>query len=116
MAIGDDVPRVDGLDKLAGRAANVDDVPIAGVWHGGTIRSPVARGRIRDIHFDPAINWNEFAIVDHRDLPGPNQIKLIDIDQPVLAAGEVRHKYEPILLIAHPSLHKLRDALRAVRI
>ncbi|MBU0618510.1 MAG: carbon monoxide dehydrogenase, partial [Planctomycetes bacterium] len=80
MSVGDDIPRVDGLDKLRGATAYVDDLAIPGVLHGGTIRSPVARGRITRIHFDPAIDWDEFVIVDHRDIPGPNEVALIEND------------------------------------
>ncbi len=116
MSIGQDIPRVDGLAKLCGRALYVDDVKVPGVLHGGTVRAPIARGRIRHIHFDPAIDWSEFVIVDHRDLPGPNTIKLIEADWPVLAAGEFRHKYEPVVLLAHRSIQKLREGLRAVRV
>jgi CO/xanthine dehydrogenase Mo-binding subunit len=116
MSLGLDIPRVDGLDKLCGRAAYVDDVAIPGVLHGGTIRTPIARGRIRKIHFDPAINWSEYVVVDHRDIPGPNVCALIEKDQPALVADEFRHKYEAVVLIAHRSIHKLRDALRAVRL
>ncbi|QDV92080.1 putative xanthine dehydrogenase subunit D [Phycisphaerae bacterium RAS2] len=117
MSVGADIPRVDGLDKLTGRAAYVDDVAIPGVLHGGTIRTPIARGRIQRVVFDPAINWSDFVIVDHRDIPaGRNAIKLIEADQPALVADEFRHKHEPVVLIAHRSIHKLRDALRAVRV
>ncbi|MBU0617252.1 MAG: molybdopterin-dependent oxidoreductase, partial [Planctomycetes bacterium] len=31
-------------------------------------------------------------------------------------AGDVRHKYEPVVLLAHRSIRKLRGALRAVRV
>ncbi|MEP0845995.1 MAG: xanthine dehydrogenase family protein [Phycisphaerae bacterium] len=116
MLIGQDIARIDGIDKLAGHTAYVDDLAIPGVWHGGTIRSPVARGRIRKVHFDPAINWNEFAIVDHRDIPHRNEVKLIELDQPALAADETRHKHEAVVLLAHRSIHTLREALRAVRV
>ena len=115
-SIGNDLPRVDGLDKLSGATRYVDDLRIPGVLHGGTIRSPAARGRITGIHFDPAVNWSEFVIVDHRDIPGPNVVALIEPDQPALVAHEFRHKHEPIVLIAHRSNRKLRQALRAVRI
>lgn len=116
MAIGQDIPRLDGFAKLGGRATYVDDLAVPGVWHAATIRSPAARGRITAVRFDPAVNWSEFAIVDHRDLPGPNQIRLIELDQPILAAGEFRHKHEPIVLLAHRSLRALRAAVRAVRV
>lgn len=116
MSAATDLPRLDGIDKLAGRTAYVDDLNIPGVWYGSTVRSNVPRGTIRDIHFDPAFDWDDITIVDHRDVPGPNQVKLIDLDQPVLAAGEIHHVHEPILLLAHPSSRKLRDAVRAIRI
>lgn len=116
MSLGTNIPRVDGLAKLDGSTPYVDDLPVEGVLHGGTVRSPVARGRIVRIDFDPAINWDEFVIVDHCDIPGPNEIALIENDWRALAAGEVRHKYEPIVLIAHRSIRKLREALRAVRV
>ena len=114
--MGDDIPRVDGLDKLRGATAYVDDLAIPGMLHGGTVRSPVARGRITGVHLDPAIKWNEFVIVDHRDIPGPNEVALIENDWRALAAGDVRHKYEPVVLLAHRSIRKLREALCAIRV
>lgn len=116
LAIGQDIIRADGLAKLNGRATYVDDLAIPGVWHGGTIRTPIARGRIKHIHFAPEINWSEFVIVDHRDVPAQNAVKLIESDQPALVASEFRHKHEPVLLLAHPSPVRLREALRAVRV
>ncbi|MCH8804917.1 MAG: xanthine dehydrogenase family protein [Planctomycetes bacterium] len=116
MSIAADIARVDGGAKLAGTARFVDDLAVPGVWHGGAIRSPVARGRIKHIRFDASINWNKFVVVDHRDIPGPNEVALIENDQPALAAGEVRHMHEPIVLLAHPSIGQLRRALRAVQV
>lgn len=116
MPIGTDIPRLDGLDKLAGRARYVDDLTLPGMLHAATVRSPAARGRIRRIVFDPAFDFSDFVIVDHRDIPGANAIKLIDTDQPVLAASEVRHKHEPVLLLAHPDKRRLRQAVRAIRV
>lgn len=116
MSIGTDIPRVDGLDKLRGTAKYVDDLKIEGVLHAGTVRSRVARGRIKKINFDPSIDWSEYTIVDHTDIAGRNEIKLIQLDQPALAAHEIRHKEEPILLIAHPCPRAIQPALRAITI
>lgn len=116
MSVGADIPRVDGAGKLQGSTRYVDDLVIEGVLHGGTIRSPVARGKIARVEFDPAVDWDQYVIVDHRDIPGPNEVALIENDQPALAASEIRHRYEPVLLIAHHSIRALRRALRAVRI
>ncbi len=116
MGIGSDIPRVDGLGKLSGQARYVDDLAVEGVWHGAVVRSPVSRGRITHLHFDKSIDWSGFAVLDHRDLPGPNEIKLIELDQPILAAETVMHKHEPVVLIAHRSIHALRNALGCVRV
>lgn len=116
MWVGTDVPRIDGLGKLSGSAQYVDDLAVERVLHGGTLRSPIARGRIKNIHFDRSINWREFVIVDHRDIPGRNEVAMIEKDVPALVAQEFRHRYEPILLIAHCSIRKLRDALRSIRV
>ncbi|MFH1749035.1 MAG: xanthine dehydrogenase family protein molybdopterin-binding subunit [Planctomycetota bacterium] len=116
MSVGQDVPRIDGIAKLSGCLRYVDDLAIEDLLHGGTIRGPVARGRVRRIRFDPAINWDEYVIVDHRDVPGPNQVAMIEHDMPALVSDEIRHLHEPVVLIAHRSIHKLRAALRAVTV
>lgn len=106
--------RREGLAKLTGRERYVDDLPLEDFLWGMTVRSPAPRGRIRAIRFGSEINWSEFVVVDHGDIPGPNVVLLIEQDQPVLAAVEVRHVQEPILLIAHPSRELARRAARAV--
>lgn len=116
MPIGTDIPRLDGLDKLAGRTRYVDDLALPDMLWAATVRSPAARGRIRRIVFDPAFDFSEFVIVDHRDIPGANAIKLIETDQPVLAGDQVHHKHEPILLLAHRDRRRLRQAVRAIRV
>jgi CO/xanthine dehydrogenase Mo-binding subunit len=102
--------RREGRAKLTGRALYVDDVAPAGVIHGTTIRSPAPRGTIREIRFDPAIDWSEYTIVTAADIPGVNVVKLLSDDQPYLAAAEVNHAEEPVVLVAHP------DPMRAAAV
>ena len=85
------------------------------LW-GMTVRSPSPRGRIREIRFDDSIDWSKFVVVDHRDIPGPNEVKHIDTDQPVLAGNYVRHVHEPVVLLAHSSRLALRRAVEAVTV
>jgi CO/xanthine dehydrogenase Mo-binding subunit len=108
--------RLEGLAKLTGRERYVDDLPLDSFLWGMTVRSPAARGRITAVRFGAEIDWGQFTIVDHRDLPGPNEIALIEHDQPVLAADIVRHVHEPVLLLAHPDRAALRRAVAAVTI
>ncbi len=114
--VGAPVPRKEGVDKLLGRALYVDDIECEGMWHGATVRSTIPRGLIRSIAFDQRIDWSEFTVVTAKDIPGENCIQLIVADQPCLADGKVNHCEEPILLLAHPDKHKLREAVSAVRI
>jgi CO/xanthine dehydrogenase Mo-binding subunit len=100
--IGQSPTRTDGEAKVTGRALYVDDLPFEGLWHGRTIRSPIARGRLRGLEFRPGVPWNEFVVVTAADIPGKNVITLIESDQPCLAVGEIRHAAEPVALIAHP--------------
>jgi CO/xanthine dehydrogenase Mo-binding subunit len=108
--------RLEGLAKLTGRERYVDDLPLDSFLWGMTVRSPAPRGRITAVRFGAEIDWSQYTIVDHRDLPGPNEIALIEPDQPVLAADIVRHVHEPVLLLAHPDREALRRAARAVTI
>ncbi len=114
--VGAPVPRKEGVDKLLGRARYIDDLEREGMWHGATVRSTIPRGLIRSITFDRRIDWTEFAVVSAADIPGENCIQLIIADQPCLADGKVNHCEEPILLLAHPDKHKVREAVDAVRI
>ncbi len=108
--------RVEGLSKLTGSELYVDDLQVDDCLWGATVRSPVARGRILGVRFDESVDWSEFTVVDHRDIPGSNAVFLIEDDQPVLAADRVRHLHEPVLLLAHPSREAVRRAVSAVAI
>jgi CO/xanthine dehydrogenase Mo-binding subunit len=114
--VGAPVPRKEGVDKLLGRAQYLDDLEFEGMWHGATVRSTIPRGEIRAIHFDPRIDWSEFAVVTAFDIPGQNHIRMIFDDQPCLADDRVNHCDEAIVLLAHPSRKKLREAATAVSI
>ncbi|HEX7176489.1 MAG TPA: hypothetical protein VF240_14585, partial [Pyrinomonadaceae bacterium] len=114
--IGKSVPRKEGRDKVTGRAAYVDDIRLPGMLHGATVRSPAARGRVKEIVFDPSIPWDEFTIVTAKDIPGANCVALILLDQPYLADGVVNHPEEPIVLLAHEDKYLLEEARRSVRV
>ncbi|HLM76665.1 MAG TPA: xanthine dehydrogenase, partial [Polyangiaceae bacterium] len=114
-SVGTSVPRIDGAAKVTGHAIYVDDMPAApGEIFGATVRSPVPRGRLKGVSFDPAFDWSDVTIVRAADVP-VNVVALILDDQPVLADTEIRHAYEPILLLGCADKQKLaraRDALK----
>jgi CO/xanthine dehydrogenase Mo-binding subunit len=116
--VGRSIPRRDGAPKVTGAARYTDDLVFPGAWYGKTIRSTIPRGRVRSITFDPGFDWSRVAVVTADDIPGDNVVHLIRDDQPVLArlGGEIRHREEPVLLLAAADRGTLEDAARRVRI
>ncbi|GJM45251.1 MAG: aldehyde oxidase [Gemmatimonadota bacterium] len=115
-AIGTDVPRIEGIEKLTGEAVYVDDLPTEGVWFGATVRSDVPRGRIASIDRNPAFPWDEVVVVTAADIPGRNVIPLLKEDQPALAAREIHHAEEPVALVAAPSRELAARAAAALTV
>src|SRR3989449_7295463 len=137
--VGKPIPRKEGRKKVTGQALYVDDLRFDGMLHGVTVRSSIARGRIKSISFDqppasttpsglPAsgprsaggsdrnIPWDEFVIVTAKDIPGENYVALILNDQPYLADKVVNHPEEPVVLLAHKDKYLLEEARRHVSI
>ena len=112
--IGTSVVRREGRAKVTGQARYVDDMVLPGMLHGVTVRSPVPRGTLLGIDFDPSIPWDEFTIVTAKDVPGSNRVTLIVDDQPALADGQINHPEEPVVLLAHPDKHMAELARQRV--
>src|SRR3954468_21937956 len=106
-AVGRNVLRKEGADKVTGAARYIDDIAFPDLLYARTIRSTIPAGEIAGIRFN--FDTSGFTIVDHRDIPGRNIVALIEDDQPCLAATTIRHVAEPILLLAHED----RDTLLA---
>jgi CO/xanthine dehydrogenase Mo-binding subunit len=113
---GHSVIRKEGRDKVTGRAQYVDDLAFPEMLHGVTVRSSIARGRICGVQFGEDMPWSEFTVVTAADIPGKNEIALIEHDQPCLADEFIRHPEEAIVLLAHPDRYLLEEARRAVQI
>jgi CO/xanthine dehydrogenase Mo-binding subunit len=111
-AVGRNVLRKEGHEKVTGLARYIDDIRFDDVLYVRTIRSTVPAGEITDIRYN--FDRAGFTIVDHRDIPGRNVVALIDEDQPALAAARVRHIAEPIVLLAHTDRTRLLAAEVAI--
>jgi CO/xanthine dehydrogenase Mo-binding subunit len=118
FAVGHNVPRAEGVDKVTGRARYIDDLTFPGMLHGRTVRSTIPRGKIRSVTLDPSFDWSGFTVVDHRDIPadGRNLVAMIMEDQPFLAVDRINHQAEPILLLAHEDPARLDAAASKVLI
>ena len=112
-AVGANVRRKDGDAKVTGAARYIDDLTFPGMIYGATIRSTIPRGAIAARHLSLP---EGFIVADHRDIPGPNYVALIDPDQPCLAVDQIRHVAEPILLVGHADKHALIDIDKRVTV
>ena len=108
--------RKEGPEKLTGVAKYIDDYPLPGCLHAVTLRSSIARGVIKKIHFDPAFDWDGVTVVTAKDIPGQNYVYLLEVDQPLLAEHQIRHAQEPILIIGHPDRANAYEALAHVQV
>src|SRR3954451_17237209 len=106
-AVGRNVLRKEGREKVSGAAKYIDDLSFPDLLYARTIRSTIPAGDITGISLD--FDTRGFTIVDHRDIPGRNIVALIDDDQPCLAERTIRHVAEPVLILANED----RDRLRA---
>lgn len=106
-SVGKNELRVDGWAKVQGTAGYVDDLVFPDMLFGRTIRSNVACGVLHGIRADLDAS---FTLVTAADVPGLNAIRLLEDDQPCLAAREVQHCEEPVALIAHASKEALLRA------
>ncbi len=117
-AVGQNVPRAEGAQKLTGEARYIDDLTFPGMLYGATLRSTLPHARVVEIERDASFDWRGFTIVNHRDIPagGKNIVAMIVEDQPYLAVDEVRHQAEPILLLAHVDPARLAEGVAHVKI
>lgn len=113
--VGQSILRREGREKLTGTSRYVDDNRIPDCLYGKTVRTTIASGRIVEIRFGGGIPWEEFTIATARDLPR-NVVAMIEEDQPALVDTIVRHREEPVVLLAHPDPGLVVEAARAVEI
>ena len=67
-AVGRNVLRKEGHEKVTGLARYIDDIRFDDVLYVRTIRSTVPAGTIADIRY--GFDRSGFTVVDYRDVPG----------------------------------------------
>lgn len=100
---------------MRGSALYVADLAVPGAWIGATVRSNVARGVLRGFEFATGFDRSGVVLVGPDDIPGDNVQALIVDDQPILAARDVQHCGEPLMLVAAPDHDTLERALASIR-
>ena len=87
-------PKVDFLPKVRGEAKFVDDISFPDMLFATTLRSTVARGKIKEIRLPELPEGYYFFSA--KDIPGENVVNIIFSDWPVFADGRVNFIGESI--------------------
>ena len=108
------VPRVDAGPKARGQARFLDDIDFKDLLYARTLRSTRPRARIVSIKIPhlPA----GYYIVDAKDVPGKNRVKLLIDDQPFFAEKVVNYIGEPILLVVGPRKEVILEILEQIEV
>jgi CO/xanthine dehydrogenase Mo-binding subunit len=78
---------------------------VRGSYFAVTIRSPIAKGYLKDIEVPPMPN--AYTIIRSEAIPGVNQLE--DFLVPILAAKDLSYIGEPVAILLGPNEEKLRE-------
>ncbi len=107
--------RVDGTDKVTGKARFTDDIRIPDVCHGALFWSPVASGIVEHLDTRPAASAEGvIRIITARDIPGVNGIGRWRADRPLLVEKEIRFAGDALALVIADTEDHARAAVRAI--
>jgi CO/xanthine dehydrogenase Mo-binding subunit len=115
--VGNSVPRVDGADKVTGRAKYVADLVIPGMIEGMFLRSPYAHARIvsldaREAEALPGV----IAVLTSKDFTdiSPYMGRGSKKDQPIIAVDRVIFAGQPVAAVAAIDKATAEEALSKI--
>jgi CO/xanthine dehydrogenase Mo-binding subunit len=112
--ISTSINKVDNEEKISGQAKYVADIKPEGMLYAFTVRAKIVKGKILNIEY-PLLPEGYF-VVDYRDIPGQNIVKVIFNDMPVFTEKEITYLYEPIALLVGPDKNVLSKLIEGVHI
>src|SRR3954468_14241352 len=116
VTVGQSIPRIDGGEKVTGRAQYASDLKLPGMAHGKILRSPHAHARITRIDASRAEAMSGVLAVLTRENLKANApyfgtyIK----DQPIVALEKVRYVGDIVAAVAATDEQIAEKALRAI--
>jgi xanthine dehydrogenase YagR molybdenum-binding subunit len=111
-AVGAPVARIEGVAKVRGVARYAAEYPLPALAYGSVVASRIARGRVRRIDSDAALDLpGVIAVLDHRTAP-----RLHDIGDEAMQFQDdvVHYRGQPIALVVAETLEQARAAADAL--
>ena len=114
--IGSPTPRLEGPDKVTGRAVYASDIVLPGMLWAKVLRSPIAYGRIKSIDASKALALpGVHDVITGQDLTGLLIGRKI-YDMPLLADGVVRFIGEKVAAVAAETEAIAEDAAELIAV
>ena len=112
--VGHNVARVDGIDKVTGKAKFVGDITIPGMLQGKILRSTYPHARLASIDASRAEALpGVIAVLTASDIVDLNSIYN---GRPVIATNKVRYVGEPVAAVAAVDLATAEEAMSLVQV
>jgi CO/xanthine dehydrogenase Mo-binding subunit len=112
--VGRNVPRVDGVEKVTGKAKFLGDLVVPGMLHGKILRSPLPHARIASIDASKAEALpGVAAVLTAADLP---DLVPTYSGRPVIARDKVRYIGEPLAAVAAEDPETAEEASALIEI
>lgn len=113
--IGKNVIRVDGYEKVTGRARFGADLVYPGMLHAAVLRSDIPHGKLTRLDTTRASGEpGVVAVLSAADIPGENGFGVIVEHQSVFAADRIRYRGDGLALVVATSVQAARAALRLI--
>lgn len=108
------VIKADHNIKVDGSAKYIGDIKFENSLHAKTLRSEKAKAKIKNIII-PKLK-DGYYVIEGKDVPGLNKVKIIENDMPLFADKEVNYIGEPILLVVGPELEEVINILHEIKV
>ncbi|RCG33223.1 xanthine dehydrogenase family protein molybdopterin-binding subunit [Sphaerisporangium album] len=120
-AVGTSRPRLEGPEKVSGRARYAADHPMHDLAFGVVVTSPVARGRIRDIDASAVLTMpGVLGVLDHRNAPrlDPQASGFFGPDgsMQLLQSDSIPHAGRAVALVVAQTPHEAQAAADALAV
>jgi CO/xanthine dehydrogenase Mo-binding subunit len=113
--VGRPETRLDGADKVTGKAIYTVDVELSGMAHGKILRSPYAHARIKRVDARKAETLpGVYAVITRDDQRGLGMFGAAYKDQTIVAIDKVRYVGDPVAAVAAINEATAEEALNLI--
>lgn len=114
--IGKKYDRVDGIEKITGKAKYVDDYYKDDMLYVAVVRSKLPHAKIKSINTEKAKNEDVSAIFTGKDFPGDNSYGYPVCDNTILCKEEAKYIGDAIAIVCAKSRDGAKKAAGLVEI